>query len=67
MYTTIATREALKFLNIPDSLQGHKFKVSISPVNEAEEKDAFRRLKGIIGEPVSLEKVREERLHAYID
>lgn len=67
MYTTIATRNMLKQLDIPDSLEGQRFRVSITPINEEDEKTAFRNLKGILGKPVNLDEIREERLRAYID
>ena len=73
MFTTTATREVLSKLNLPDSLPGNLFRVTVTPIekNEIDSKEEiihrFRALKGVLGKAVSVDDIRKERLSAYID
>ena len=66
-YTTTIEGRDLSVIRIPSEMEGEYFEVSITPLSDEEaSKEAFRRLKGIAGEEISLDKIREERLHAYL-
>ncbi|MBO5561526.1 MAG: hypothetical protein J6A07_07710 [Firmicutes bacterium] len=62
-YTTIAKREDLSKLLLSDDMTGSFFKVTISPISEAEiDEIEFKSLKGIAGEPLDIDEVKKERL-----
>ena len=61
--TAIVSREKLIGIFDLDDLPDQTFKVTISPISEAEADELeFKSLKGIAGKPLSLEDVRRERL-----
>lgn len=61
--TAVVNREKLKGIIDLDSLTGTTFKVTITPISEAEADELeFKSLKGIAGRPLDLEEVRKERL-----
>ena len=63
--TNIATvsREQLKGIFDVDSLKDTTFKVTITPISEAEADEIeFKSLKGIAGKPLDADEVRKERL-----
>ncbi len=67
-YTTTASRSDLERIPIPKDLSGSLFRVTITPISEADaEKEAFLNLKGIAGKPLDLSAIREERLSAFIN
>ena len=62
-YTTTASREDLLKLNIPSTMPGSVFRVTITPVEDEEPNIvSFRNLKGIAGRELTLDDVRRERL-----
>ena len=63
--TNIATvsREQLKGIFDIDSLADTTFKVTITPISEAEADEIeFKSLKGIAGKPLDVDEIRKERL-----
>lgn len=62
-YTTTANRDDLQKLNIPSTMLGSVFRVTITPVEDEEPSIvSFRNLKGIAGRELTLDDVRRERL-----
>ena len=62
-YTTTATRDALQKLNIPSTVSGSVFRVTITPIEDEDPSIvSFRNLKGIVGHEITLDDVRRERL-----
>ena len=62
-YTTTADREALKNLNIPPTMEGSVFRVTITTMEDEDPSIvSFRNLKGIAGRELTLDDVRRERL-----
>ena len=63
MSTVTVERDKLKGIIDVDNLVGALFRVSISPISEAEADEIeFKSLKGIAGKPLNLDDVRKERL-----
>ena len=62
-YTATVKKEQLKGIFDTDSLADSNFKVTISPITEAEADEIeFRSLKGIAGRPLNVDEIRKERL-----
>ena len=62
-YTTTEDREALKNLNIPPTMVGSVFRVTITTMEDEDPSIvSFRNLKGIAGRELTLDDVRRERL-----
>ena len=62
-YTATVKKEQLKGIIDTDSLTGSNFKVTISPITEAEADEIeFKSLKGIAGRPLDVDEIRKERL-----
>lgn len=62
-YTATVKKEQLKGIIDTDSLTDSNFKVTISPITEAEADEIeFRSLKGIAGRPLDVDEIRKERL-----
>ena len=62
-YITTANREALQKLNIPSTMSGSIFRVTITPIEDEDPSIiSFRNLKGIAGRELTLDDVRRERL-----
>ena len=61
--TATASREQLKGIFDIDRLKGSTFKITVTPISEAEAEDMdFRSLKGIAGKPIDRDEIRRERL-----
>ena len=61
--TCTASKDQLKGMFDVDRLDGSIFKVSITPITEAEADEIeFKSLKGIAGKPLNIDDVRRERL-----
>lgn len=61
--TVTVEREKLKGIIDIDKLNSTLFRVTISPLSEAEiDEIEFKSLKGIAGRPLDLDVVRKERL-----
>ena len=61
--TAIVSRDKLSGIFDLEGLPDQTYKVTISPISEAEAAELeFKSLKGIAGKPISLEDVRRERL-----
>lgn len=61
--TVTVEREKLKGIIDIDNLNSTLFRVTISPLPEAEiDEIEFKSLKGIAGRPLDLDEVRKERL-----
>lgn len=61
--TTAVKKDKLKGIFDTDNLTGTTFKVTITPVSEAEADEIeFKTLKGIAGRPLDADEVRKERL-----
>ena len=61
--TATVSREQLKGIFDVDSLKDTTFKVTITPISEAEADEIeFKSLKGIAGKPLDADEVRKERL-----
>ena len=61
--TAIVSREQLKGIFDTDMLNAPEYKITITPVTEAEAQDIeFKSLKGIAGRALTLDEVRKERL-----
>lgn len=62
-YTTTANRDDLQKLNIPSTMTGSVFRVTITPIDTEEPNIvSFRNLKGIAGRELTLDDVKKERL-----
>lgn len=62
-YTAMVKRDEIKNIQIPDTIAGTTFWVSITPMTEAEADEMeFKSLKGIAGRELTLDDVRMERL-----
>ena len=62
-YTATVKKEQLKGIIDTDSLTDSNFKVTISPITEAEADEIeFKSLKGIAGRPLDVDEIRKERL-----
>ena len=62
-YTATVKKEQLKGIIDTDNLTGSNFKVTISPITEAEADEIeFKSLKGIAGRPLDVDEIRKERL-----
>jgi len=67
-YTTTVNRDALKNLNIPVSMKGSLFRVTVTAIDDDDPTVvSFRGLKGIAGCELSLDEVKGERLHETAD
>ena len=63
IYTTTANRDDLQKLNIPSTMTGSLFRVTITPIEDEEPSIvSFRNLKGIAGRELTLDDVKRERL-----
>ena len=61
--TAVVRKEQLQGIFDIDRLTETTFKVTISPISDAEADEIeFRSLKGIAGRPLDLDTVRKERL-----
>ena len=61
--TVTVEREKLKGIIDIDNLNSTLFRLTISPLSEAEiDEIEFKSLKGIAGRPLDLDEVRKERL-----
>lgn len=64
-YSAVVDRDALASINLPEDIVGNTFRITVTPMSEIEERrQAFKRLKGVLGTTESLDAVREERLNA---
>ena len=62
-YTMTANRDDLQKLNIPSTMTGSVFRVTITPIEDEEPNIvSFRKLKGIAGCELTLDDVKRERL-----
>lgn len=62
-YTAMVKREDIRNIQIPDTIAGTSFWVTITPVSEEEADEMeFKSLKGIAGRELTLDDVRKERL-----
>lgn len=62
-YTATVKKEQLKGIIDTDNLTDSNFKVTISPITEAEADEIeFKSLKGIAGRPLDVDEIRKERL-----
>ena len=61
--TAVVSRDKLRGIFDVDRLKGTTFKVTISPISEAEAKEIeFKSLKSIAGIPLDIDEIRKERL-----
>ena len=61
--TAVVGRDKLRGIFDVDRLKGTTFKVTISPISEAEAKEIeFKSLKSIAGIPLDIDEIRKERL-----
>ena len=62
-YTATVKKKQLKGIIDTDNLTDSNFKVTISPITEAEADEIeFKSLKGIAGRPLDVDEIRKERL-----
>lgn len=62
-YTTVASRDDLNGLFIPESLDGQEFMITLTTLSDEERETAeFKSLKGIAGKRLDLDDIRKERL-----
>ena len=62
-YVTTARKEDLEHLFLPDSLEGERFKVTLTSISDEDADDIeFESLKGIAGRKLDIDEVRKERL-----
>ena len=66
-YSAVVDRDALASINLPEEIVGNKFRITVTPMSEIEERrQAFKRLKGVLGTAENLDTLREERLNEII-
>lgn len=62
--TATVNKEQLKGIFDIDSLTDETFKITITPISEAEADEIeFKSLKGIAGRPLDVDEIRKERLN----
>lgn len=62
-YTTTVKKDQLKGIIDTENLTDNVFKVTISPITQAEADEIeFKSLKGIAGRPLDKDEIRKERL-----